>query len=42
MPLSAISASTIRALVADHQDVVSLVGEPVARYIAFHHLYQTA
>ena len=42
MPLSATSASTIRALVANHQDVVPLVGEPVARYIALHHLYQTA
>jgi nicotinate-nucleotide adenylyltransferase len=42
MPLSATSASTIRAFVADHQDVVPLVGEPVARYIALHHLYQTA
>ena len=42
MPLSATSASTIRALIANHQNVVPLVGEPVARYIALHHLYQTA
>ncbi len=42
MPLSDTSASAIRALAARHQDVVPLVCEPVARYIALHHLYQTA
>jgi nicotinate-nucleotide adenylyltransferase len=42
LPLSATSATQIRALVAQGQDVRALVGEPVARYIALHHLYQTA
>ena len=42
MPLSPISASDIRARVAAHQSIESLVCEPVARYIVHHHLYQTA
>ena len=42
MPLSPVSASDIRARVASHQSIESLVSEPVARYIAQHHLFQTA
>ena len=42
MPLSPVSASEIRARVAAHQSVDSLVCEPVARYIVQHHLFQTA
>lgn len=41
MPAMAISATDIRAAVLAHQDVTPLVDEPVARYIADHHLYQT-
>ena len=39
LPLNPVSATTIRALVAMRQVVSTLVGEPVARYIAQHHLY---
>ena len=42
MPLSPVSASDIRSRVAAHQSIDSLVCEPVARYIAQHHLFQTA
>ena len=41
MPLSPVSASGIRARVAAHQSIESLVCEPVARYIVDHHLFQT-
>ncbi len=36
---SPISATAIRAHVANRESITSLVGEPVARYIAQHHLY---
>ena len=39
MPLSPISATAIRARVAHAEPIAALVGEPVARYIAQHHLY---
>ena len=39
LPLNPVSATTIRALVAMRQVVSTLVGEPVARYIAQYHLY---
>ena len=39
MPLMPISATAIRARVAQHEPIAALVGEPVARYIAQHHLY---
>jgi nicotinate-nucleotide adenylyltransferase len=42
MPLLPVSATDIRSRIASHQGVVPLVGEPVARYIDQHHLYQTA
>ena len=42
MPLSPVSASDIRSRVAAHQNIDSLVCEPVARYIVDHHLFQTA
>ena len=41
MPLSPVSASDIRARIASHQSIESLVSGPVARYIAQHHLFQT-
>jgi nicotinate-nucleotide adenylyltransferase len=41
MPLLPISATDIRSRIAAHQSIVSLVFEPVARYIDDHHLYQT-
>ena len=41
MPAMDISATDIRARIAAHQNVSDLVCEPVARYIADHHLYQT-
>jgi nicotinate-nucleotide adenylyltransferase len=37
-----ISATDIRERLANRQNVAPLVFEPVARYIADHHLYQTA
>lgn len=37
-----ISATVIRERVSRRQGIVPLVGEPVARYIDQHHLYQTA
>jgi nicotinate-nucleotide adenylyltransferase len=37
-----VSATDIRERLANHQTVAPLVFEPVARYIAHHHLYQTA
>ena len=39
MPLNPISATAIRARVANTEPIAALVGEPVARYIAQHHLY---
>lgn len=42
MPAMLTSATDIRARIAAHEDVSALVGEPVARYIAAHHLYQTS
>ena len=39
MPLNPISATAIRARVAHSEPIAALVGEPVARYIAQHHLY---
>jgi nicotinate-nucleotide adenylyltransferase len=41
MPAMNLSATDIRARIAAQQDVTDLVCEPVARYIADHHLYQT-
>jgi nicotinate-nucleotide adenylyltransferase len=41
MPPSPISATAIRTAVSNGQDVSPLVGEPVARYIVDHHLFQT-
>lgn len=42
MPPLAISATEIRRRLAHHENVAPLVFEPVARYIAHHHLYQAA
>jgi nicotinate-nucleotide adenylyltransferase len=42
MPTIDISATDLRARICAHQNVTSWVGEPVARYIADHHLYLTA
>ncbi len=42
LPPMDVSATDIRQRVASHQSVAPLVFEPVARYIALHHLYQTA
>jgi nicotinate-nucleotide adenylyltransferase len=42
LPPMDVSATDIRERLASHQNVASLVFEPVARYIAHHHLYQTA
>ena len=42
MPPVDVSATDIRQHLANHQSVAPLVFEPVARYIALHHLYQTA
>ena len=39
MPLNPVSATVIRARVANSEPIAALVGEPVARYIAQHHLY---
>jgi nicotinate-nucleotide adenylyltransferase len=41
MPNMPVSATLIRARIADHQDILPLVTEPVARYIANHHLFET-
>jgi nicotinate-nucleotide adenylyltransferase len=41
MPAMPVSATDIRARIAAHLCVSPLVGEPVARYIDDHHLYQT-
>ena len=41
MPAMAHSASDIRARLAQHQSIETLVPPSVARYIAHHHLYQT-
>jgi nicotinate-nucleotide adenylyltransferase len=41
MPNMPVSATLIRARIADHQDILPLVGEPVARYIVNHHLFET-
>ena len=41
MPNMPVSANLIRARIADHQDILPLVTEPVARYIANHHLFET-
>ena len=40
MPAMPHSATDIRQRVAQHQSIETLVSEPVARYIATHHLYQ--
>ncbi len=40
MPLLSVSATDIRSRIASRQGVVPLVGEPVARYIVLHRLYQ--
>jgi nicotinate-nucleotide adenylyltransferase len=42
LPLMDVSATDIRNRLANRQTVAPLVFEPVARYIAHHHLYQTA
>jgi nicotinate-nucleotide adenylyltransferase len=42
LPAMAISTTDIRAKISASQSVTSLVCKPVARYIADHHLYQTA
>jgi nicotinate-nucleotide adenylyltransferase len=42
MPALPHSASTVRARAAAGLDVTALVGTPVARYIADHHLYRVA
>lgn len=42
MPTVDLSATTVRERFASGQDIAALVTEPVARYIADHHLYQTA
>lgn len=41
MPPLDLSATTVRERLASGQDIGTLVSEPVARYIADHHLYQT-
>ena len=41
MPAMAQSATDIRHRLAHQQSIETLVTEPVARYIAHHHLYQT-
>lgn len=41
MPVMPHSATDIRQRVAHHQTIETLVTEPVARYIATHHLYQS-
>lgn len=41
LPALALSATDIRQRVASHLSISDLVFEPVARYIAYHHLYQT-
>jgi len=42
MPALPHSATTVRARAAAGLDVTALVGAPVARYIADHHLYRAA
>jgi nicotinate-nucleotide adenylyltransferase len=42
MPLTPVSATEIRRKVASGQDIAPLVFDSVARYIAQHHLYQSA
>ena len=42
MPLMEVSATDIRLRLAHGQDTAPLVFDPVARYIAQHHLYRTA
>jgi len=42
LPPMDVSATDIRERLANRQNVAPLVFEPVARYIADHHLYQTA
>ena len=42
MPPMDVNATDLRHRLALHQSVVPLVFEPVARYIALHHLYQSA
>jgi len=41
MPATPVSATRIRSMIANGQSVQTLVSEPVARYIADHHLYQS-
>jgi nicotinate-nucleotide adenylyltransferase len=42
MPPLSVSATQIRQCVAQHESIAPLVFAPVARYIAHHHLYQSA
>jgi len=42
MPVSSVSATEIRHIVAQGRDLTTLVFESVARYIDQHHLYQSA
>ncbi len=42
MPPQEVSATEIRSRLAQHQSIAPLVFEPVARYIAQHHLYRSA
>lgn len=41
LPAMAVSATAIRHRVATGQDIRGLVSEPIARYIAHHHLYHS-
>ncbi len=41
LPAMAVSATDIRHRVATGQDIHGLVSEPIARYIAHHHLYHS-
>ena len=42
LPAMPVSATEIRSQIAHPNGVAPMVAEPVARYIALHHLYQTA
>jgi nicotinate-nucleotide adenylyltransferase len=42
LPPVPVSATEIRSQIAHHAQAIPMVAEPVARYIAQHHLYQTA
>jgi nicotinic acid mononucleotide adenylyltransferase len=41
MAAQAVSSTDIRERIARHQTTQALISDPVARYIADHHLYQT-